>query len=256
MLSEGQAAGSRMHVLDWLDGGNFIPGINELLRPTQLFVPQSGKRMPKGWDDTDEALLGRECGGLLDDSLNAILLKWWLVNVGGANVPNWDLACQALYHGDKPAIVLAEAKAYVREFTGEAGGGGAQNEDNRMRITAAIEEACAGLSVRVPGVRISYDRWYQFSNRIAFAWKLASQRIPTALIYLGFTGDKGISAEAFGDHEHWKKTVLDNTRDVFPVSAWEDRLDIDGTPLWLLIRSLPCARQSPRRSDRSGGAGA
>jgi len=30
-----------MHVLDWLDGGNFIPSINEMLRPTELFVPQS-----------------------------------------------------------------------------------------------------------------------------------------------------------------------------------------------------------------------
>ncbi len=35
-----------MHVLDWLDGGTFIPSINAMLRPTELFVPRSGKRMP------------------------------------------------------------------------------------------------------------------------------------------------------------------------------------------------------------------
>ena len=72
MLAESRAAGSRMDVLDWLDGGTFIPSINEMLRPTELFVPQSCKRMPGGWDNADEALLGKECGSLIDDSLNAI----------------------------------------------------------------------------------------------------------------------------------------------------------------------------------------
>ena len=68
-----------MHILDWLEGGQFIPTINEMLRPTELFVPQSGKRMPRGWDNTDEARLGRECGALIKDNLNTILLDWWLV---------------------------------------------------------------------------------------------------------------------------------------------------------------------------------
>ena len=36
---------------------------------------------------------GLLCGALIDD---AILVNWWLVNVAGANVPNWDL-CEALY---------------------------------------------------------------------------------------------------------------------------------------------------------------
>jgi hypothetical protein len=93
-----------------------------MLRPTQLFVPQSGKRMPRGWDNTDEARLGKECGALIDESLNATLLNWWLVNVGGANVPNWDLACEAMHHGNRPALVLAEAKAHVKEFLDGAAG--------------------------------------------------------------------------------------------------------------------------------------
>lgn len=86
--------------------------------------------------------------------------------------------------------------------------------------------------------------WYQFSNRVAFAWKLASQGIPTALIYLGFVGDKGISSEALRDHEHWRDTALKSTREIFPASLWERAIDINGTPLWFLIRSLPCIRQS------------
>jgi hypothetical protein len=57
-LPEARTAGSRMHVLDWLDGGMFIPAINEMLHPTELFVPRRGKRMPRGWNSTDEARLG------------------------------------------------------------------------------------------------------------------------------------------------------------------------------------------------------
>jgi hypothetical protein len=36
---------------------------------------------------------------------------------------------------------------------------------------------------------------YRFANRLAFAWKTASEGMPTILLYLGFTGDDGISDE-------------------------------------------------------------
>ena len=235
-----------MHVLDWLDGGSFIPSINEMLRPTEFFVPQSGKRMPKGWHDTNEALLGKGCGSLIDDDLNATILTWWLVKVRGASMPNWDLACEALYHGNRPALVLVEAKAHVNEFTGGAGGQGGENVDNRKQICEAIEEARKDLSRHGPEVNISSKSWYQFSNRVAFAWKLASHRIPTVLIYLGFWGDKGIGTEPLQNHDHWRETVLKSTCDIFPASQWEQPIDINGTPLWCLIRSRPCTRH-PRR---------
>ncbi len=235
-----------MHILDWLEGGQFIPSINEMLRPTELFVPQSGKRMPRGWDNTGEARLGRECGALIDDNLNTILLDWWLVHQRGANVPNWDLACEALYHGDRPALVLVEAKAHVAEFTNEDGGQGGENDDNRERISEAIGEARDGLSLHLRGVNISSENWYQISNRVAFAWKLATRGIPTVLNYLGFLGDKGISTDPLRDHDHWCNTVLDCTRDILPASLWGRPIDINGTPLWFLIRSRPCARQSLR----------
>src|SRR4051812_48518227 len=200
MLTPDRAAGSRMHVLDWLDGGRFISSINGVLRPTELFVPQSGKRMPRGWDSPDEARLGKECDSLIDDRMNQTLLDWWLAEIRGANVPNWDLACGALYDGNRPAFVLAEAKAHVGEFTAGTGGNAAGNEKNGRRIKEAIEEAREGLSRHAQGVKISSDKWYQFSNRVAYAWKLASLGVPTALIYLGFLGDKGLGAP-FEDHD-------------------------------------------------------
>lgn|SRR5262245_50888476 len=244
MLAQDRTAGSRMHVLDWLDGGTFIQSINEMLQPTGFFVPQSGHRMPKGWHDTNEARLGKECEALIDDTLNTGILNWWLVNVSGANVPNWDLACAALYQGNRRALVLAEAKAYVKEFTEGARGFASENADNQKQITKAIEEARAGLARHADGVEISSAAWYQFSNRVAFAWKLASHGIPTVLMYLGFTGDKGISTEPLRHYAHWRETLINSTREIFPSSLWDRPIDCDGTPLYFLIRARSCIRQS------------
>jgi hypothetical protein len=98
------------------------------------------------------------------------------------------------------------------------------------------------------GVRISSTAWYQFSNRVAFAWKVASQGVPTVLIYLGLTGDRGISSDPLRDNDHWRETVLNSTREFFFPSLWERPIHCNGTPLWLLIRSRPCIRQSPSQA--------
>ena len=71
---------------------------------------------------------GKHSGGLIDRTLDTQLLDWWLVNSKGANIPNWDLACQTLHHGNRTALVLVEAKAYVREFTQGARGHSAEDE--------------------------------------------------------------------------------------------------------------------------------
>ncbi|SPP92003.1 hypothetical protein [Bradyrhizobium vignae] len=238
-----------MHVLDWLDAGAFVSSINQMLQPSEFFVPQSGKRMPTGWDNPDEARFGKRSGGLIDPALDPQLLNWWLVNSSGANVPNWDLACQALHHENRTGLVLVEAKAYVREFTEGARGHGAGNEQNATRIAAAIDEAASELSRHAPGVRISSNAWYQFSNRIAWAWKLASLGIPTALVYLGFTGDESIARDLLKDDDHWRDVVISSTKDIFPPSLWDRFLDVGGTPLWFLLRSRACVR--PSRSQHT-----
>lgn len=243
-----------MHVLDWLDGGAFISSINQMLQPSEFFVPQSGRRMPTGWGNPDEARFGKHSGGLVDGILDRKLLDWWLIKTAGANVPNWDLACRALHHGNRTALVLVEAKAYVREFTEGARGHGSGNEQNATRIAAAIEEARFGLSRHGPGVRISSDAWYQFSNRIAWAWKLASLGVPTVLVYLGFTRDEGIASDPLKNDDHWRDVVISNTEHVFPASLWDCSLNVQGTPLWFLLRSRACVRQSHSQRTCTGAA--
>jgi hypothetical protein len=49
---------------------------------------------------------------------------------------------------------------------------------NHERIGMAISEATSILQAVVPDVSLSRDYCYQFANRIAFAWKLASMGVP------------------------------------------------------------------------------
>lgn len=250
-------AGSRMHVLDWLDGGDFETSMNEMLRGTGFLVPRSGRRIPSGWNDPAEAQIGRECGGLVSDPINVRLLNWWLAKTRGAKLPNWDLAAAAIYAGGRPGLVLAEAKAHVEEFTNEAAGQrtGAHPE-NVATINAAIGEARDALAKLAPKVAISREHWYQLSNRIAFAWKLASEGIATALIYVGFTGDEGMArvGEPLRSSRHWRETIA-LTEEVLPADIWEREIDCGAAPLWLLIRSRPCLRQSVLKNSFEGFSG-
>ena len=58
----------------------------------------------------------------------------------------------------------------------------------------------------IPGLCISRDRCYQFSNRIAFAWKLVSLGIPVVLVYLGFLNDPGMR-RPFADESNFQKVM-------------------------------------------------
>ena len=134
--------------------------------------------------------------------------------------PNWNLAAAATFPSGGRGLVLAEAKAHVSELQGEAGGRRCDlrtNVDNHDRVGEAISEARDVLGGPNARVRISRDCRYQFSNRLAFAWKFASEDVPTVLVYVGFTGDETIAGSrgVIRDEEHWWSAVRVHTEAVF-----------------------------------------
>jgi hypothetical protein len=242
-----------MHVLDWVDGAgrSFHASLNSLLDGTRFRVAEGCRILPVSAGRPQEARLGKDCGGLLTSDQNRILRDLWLVRQRGANMPNWDLACQASVldlGSNTSGLVLIEAKANVPEFTKGEGGKPPGNGENDTRIARAIAEAQDALKGGGWDIEISRDRWYQLSNRIAFAWKLASMGVPAVLIYLGFTGDEGIRdiGETIRDEEHWRGLVT-GVQDVVPPNMWGTEIRVAETPLHLLIRSMPCIRQSPSK---------
>jgi hypothetical protein len=200
-------------VLDWTDRPEFAVDLLQLVLPVECRISARSHWMPRGHNCPDEARLetfGPRALGNLD--VWRTLCSWWLAHEAGANTPNWDIAVASEVEG-VPGLVLVEAKANVPELT-VAGksldpAASAASAANHERIGLAINEACAALREVSPSTAMSRDTHYQLSNRLAFAWKLASLGVPTVLVYLGFWGDTGIAdaGTPFESAAHWQRCL-------------------------------------------------
>jgi hypothetical protein len=246
--------GSRKHILDWTDlkEDAFLSSLNDLLHPTAAIVGPSQVWMPRGYDRPKEAKLHASYATFLSKALRRQLSDWWLVHKRGANVPNWDLVATCSI-GGQHGLVLVEAKAHENELS-PAGkdlraNASDNSRENHEQIGRAIEEARAALDRIVPGVGISRDRHYQLSNRVAFAWKLASLGVPSILMYLGFIGDEGIEdvGPHFRSETHWRETVWDYMKPVLPSDFVERPIPCGSATMQLIIRSRGVLKPSPER---------
>ena len=208
-------------------------------------VPASGHWMPQGPRKPNEAKLG-ELPFLLSDDQRREITAWWLAHPAGANTPNWDIVSECVIDG-RDGLMLVEAKAHRGEL--HCGGkpddpnASSRSKANHERIGDAITGANAGLASasHLDGWNISRDSHYQLANRFAWSWKLASLKIPVVLVYLGFLNandmDK-VSGNLFAAPEEWSECVLDHARGIVPELAWNQAIDVGGTPLYASIHSL------------------
>jgi hypothetical protein len=260
--------GSRKHILDWttLSDAVFLPSLNALLQPTGAAVGSSDLWMPQGYASPKEAKLSAGDSRFLQEGLKQQLSNWWLVYKRGANVPNWDLVATCSLEGQR-GLVLIEAKAHENELS-PAGkilraDASANSRANHQRIGKAIEEARQALNCITTGVGISRDSHYQLSNRVAFAWKLASLGVPVILIYLGFIEDTVIKdvGPCFESESHWQETVRNYVAQVLPSGLLERPIPCSAATMHMIIRSRAVLEPSPEKDvhtamSRSRGRGA
>jgi hypothetical protein len=253
LLSTGRLyRGSRKHVLDWTSSPAFAVELMQLLRPVSIRLSADSDWMPRGYEAPDEAVLDRFGPRVMPRSESWAALKhWWLTHAHGANTPNWDIAVACELEG-RPGLILVEAKANKTELKIEgkllAEKPSDNSRENHDRIGLAIEEACIGLRTIDRSVAINRDRCYQLSNRLAFAWKLASLGIPSVLVYLGFLGDSGISdvGPPLVDSSDWRQTFAEHAKGVVPLDLFERRLSVAGAFTWFLLRERAIREVSPR----------
>lgn len=218
--------------------------LTDLIKPSGAVVTASDVWMPRSLLEWKEAtLIGDD--GLLDNDKRKALTEWWLAVPGGANKPNWDIASTCTIEG-KRGLLLIEAKAHSKELVlAEAGKSEPDDSDhsreNHEKIGEAIKQANVGLNSIMKGWALSRDTHYQLCNRIAWSWKLASLGVPTVLIYLGFLNAaemKSNQSQPFDDANAWEISMLNHAKGIVPTDAWNKRLEVSGTPMWFLIRSL------------------
>lgn len=235
LLMEGDkpAVAGRLTDIVGLDGVHI--GEDDLWMPQGLPIPTGSGE----WDRSGirEPRLGRDKEFLLEEDRSAVK-EWWLaVSRGNTNTPNWDIASTATIDGHK-GLILVEAKAHSKELKAKDRCA-SRNPQNQARIAAAIQEASEALEAIVPGWNLSPESCYQLANRFAWSWKIASLGMPVILIYLGFLcaeemGDRG---DCFADAGAWESLVRAYSQDIVPEAAWNRRLMVQDTPLWVLLRT-------------------
>jgi hypothetical protein len=115
-----------------------------------------------------------------------------------------------------------------------------RNHDN---ISDQISQASAGLMKSCgPGFNLSINSHYQLANRLTYLWKMAECGVPTVLLYLGFTGDDSFKGY-LRDDRHWQRVMGGYMQGIVPHSLPDQRhVFRNGTPIHLLVRSLPCQK--------------
>jgi hypothetical protein len=231
MEGDGSAVAERLTSLVGLDGVHVTD--DDFWMPQGLPI-----QIADGWDTSPivEAKLG-EVPELLTAEQRESVTSWWLARRHYANTPNWDIACTATID-DQEGLILVEAKAHSGEL--KVHGKKPGNEENEAKIGAAILQANAALNTILPGWTLSKDSHYQLANRFAWSWKIASLDVPVILIYLGFlrAGEMEDRGTPFADGKAWAGVVKEYSQGFVPEAAWNKRLLIEDTPLWVLVRSI------------------
>jgi hypothetical protein len=245
--------GSRRHVLDWCSRPSFKNELLSLALPVRCEEAPFSRWMPLSYAEPQEARLETFLSTALPMfTKRNEFCSWWLTHPTGANTPNWDIAASCLV-GGTPGLILVEAKANVPELSGAPKAAPRKDSPNSVtnhdRIGAAIEDANSSLRRAHPSIAISRDKSYQLSNRIAFAWRLASWGVPVVLIYLGFLADEGIrdAGEPLKDASTWEDLVAHHLEAVGASSLAGGPNDCGAAPFWLLVRSRQVLSQSPPR---------
>ena len=148
-----------------------------------------------------------------------VLGDWWPHR--GEN-PSWSIEARPCGIEDDEGLLLIETR--VPDSSGKhlAATASHDSQMNHIQILNAIAQAAASLQLatNMPG-DISRDQYYQLSNRIAWAWRLATRGISVVLYYHGYQNG--------------------NQLGVVPNEWWGSWLNIDNnqgetTPLLLLPR--------------------
>jgi hypothetical protein len=237
-------------VLDWLGVPSFPTELLKLVEPTGAKITSNSRWAPMGYKFPDEARLESWGPTAFAHPAWEALHCWWLAAPRAANTPNWDLAACVEIEG-RSGLILVEAKANVAEMSTagkDAPGASEASRANHEQIGRAIEEARCALMAIAPDIAIRRESHYQLSNRLAFAWKLASLGIPVVLVYLCFLGDTGICdvSPPFKDAEHWERMFRAYIKGVGAEALLvERRHETKGTPFWFWARSREVLERSP-----------
>jgi hypothetical protein len=237
--------GSYRHMLDLVTASNFREVMSDLLAGTDASLADTDFRHPCGRsrkEDRAEVKLEDYLKRYPVLGYSGLDRRWWIAFKGSR--PTWDLVCHINMAG-KPGLLLVEAKAHFSEMGEKNKKSAADPENDRsiandLSIRLRLAEASLRLTeLGLGGFRLSADHEYQLSNRLAYLQKLASDGIPTVLMYLGWLTSPDWPNDAFPDGTEWEKCVTSHMSKIGPDSFVGPRHHIGaGATSQMIIRSI------------------
>ena len=237
--------GSRKHILDLVSSPDFAPTLDVLLAGTGFRVGKDRHCRPVGrscaadWNEYRvEDYLQRHPvssqGPILDR-------KWWISHAG--NRPNWDLICR-ITDGTSDGLLLVEAKAHEGEMSeqnrkSQPDPSNPNSVANARQIRHVLQQTNSAMGrLGFGAFGLSADHHYQLSNRIAYAYKLATLGLPVILMYLGFVGDRYFPTDWIRSPDHWQRLIEGYLQGVVPLGLPERTVSTGSGSLVMVVRSL------------------
>ena len=238
--------GSYHHMLDLVASSHFETIISDLLEGTSARLADPDCRHPKGrrkkkdWTEARiEDFLRKNSVSTLPNGLDR---KWWIPYKG--NRPTWDLLCHIEVE-KKPGLLIVEAKARVKELSENDSKAAPDLKNPRSRandysVRLRLCEASLALTdLDLGRFRLSADDHYQLSNRLAYLHKLASEGVPTVLMYLGWLKSPDWPVDPLQDTNHWETIVRDHMQAIAPWAFVGRSHEVErGASMQMVVRSL------------------
>ena len=205
---------SRKHVLDWIGCDDFRDALNEVLRPSGVSIGGGDIHRPAGHGDGMEFELPDFCWCFRPRwKVHENLQSWWLPASAlkkGARTPVWDLISTCTMLGRK-GLLLVEAKTHEAELDWKSKPLDARASEQSKAAQDHIRTAVGSISHKLASVFagtaiLDVEGHHQLTRRVAWGAFLASQGIPVALLYLGFTGDSTVP-RFLKDDPHWQRLM-------------------------------------------------
>jgi hypothetical protein len=220
--------GSRQDMLLLLDSPRYLDLLNSALTDAETIVSDGDVHRPIGAINDKEYELPEFSREYLQERFDCSQTEdpaWWIVKrTPMVRTPNFDLISTATIRNEF-GILLVEAKAHYGEL--EISGKRLDKKSylpNHEKIGESIATADRALNAITPGFRLSRDRCYQISNRVAWGWKLASLGVPVTILYLGFTEDPYWISDPFISSDHWMQAARAYLANVVPSEVLHRRI--------------------------------
>lgn len=239
--------GSKKHVLDLVSSSRFRNIMNRVIGCPEIRIAEHCHQRPlsrRSLADSREYELEEYTMALPFPGHAPLDKKWWLCHKTGLNKrPTWDLLCHITVR-DRPGLLLVETKAHVREMLEQdkktAPGAGSKSMQNDRQIKQRIVETNDKLNaLGIGSFYLSTKDHYQLANRLSYLAKLASDGVPTVLLYLGWLKSPSWPRDFFRDDAHWHDVVTNHMNEVVPSVFSEKCFSFStGGSMHMLIRSL------------------